>query len=121
MRVAVVGSRSWRDEERVFKVIRSLPPGAVVVSGGARGADRIAARCARSLQYAVVEHLADWDTYGRRAGMIRNQVLVDDCDALLAFWDGRSRGTLHSIRLAVAAGKPVEIFTADGGYVDLFV
>jgi hypothetical protein len=81
-----------------------------VVSGGAAGADRIGARVARELGIAVTEHLPDWNAHGRRAGFVRNAAIVADCDRVVAFWDGVSRGTANTIDQARAAGKPVRVF-----------
>ncbi len=56
-----------------------------------------------------VEHPADWKRLGKRAGFARNQTIVDDCDEVLAWWDGKSRGTAHTIGMARKAGKPVTV------------
>jgi nucleoside 2-deoxyribosyltransferase len=81
----------------------------VVVSGGARGVDLEAEGAARARGLAVQIFPADWDKYGKRAGFLRNQQIVDAADTVVAFHDGVSRGTLHTIGLAKAAGKPVRI------------
>ena len=109
MRVAIVGSRECgshiqRTREILF-VLRAYPAGTVVISGGAIGIDGLAAKAARALGLEVVEHLPEWNRLGRRAGFERNKAIVNDCDELHAWWDGKSRGTAHSIGLARAAGK----------------
>ena len=52
---------------------------------------------------------ADWDTYGKSAGYRRNQLMADNADALVAFWDGQSRGTGHMINLAKERNLKVRI------------
>jgi hypothetical protein len=50
--------------------------------------------------------LPQWDIYGKRAGMIRNQEMVDFCDILISFWDGKSTGTLQAINYAKSINRP---------------
>lgn len=109
MKIAIVGSREYPNLEEVRKYIRTLPRDTIIVSGGAKGVDRTAAEEARKRGLGVVEYLADWDTFGKSAGLIRNQTIVDSCDELVAFWDGKSRGTVDSIRKAQNQKKPVWI------------
>lgn len=109
MRVAIVGSRDYLNESAVRAYVRALPPGTVVVSGGARGVDRWAASEAKECGLEVVEYLADWDRYGRRAGMIRNSLIVSDSDKVVAFWDGVSAGTANTIKSARRLGRELEV------------
>lgn len=97
MKIAVVGSRDFPDQGMVVDFVASLPPDWTVVSGGARGPDRWAIEAARQLGMLYVEHLAQWETLGKAAGLERNKVIADDSDVMVGFWDGSSRGTLHAI------------------------
>ncbi len=110
-RVAIVGSRTYPELGHVISYVRDLPPGTTIVSGGARGVDKAAADTARfsSKGLSVVEHLPDYQRYGKVAPLERNRLIVADCDRLVAFWDGKSTGTMHAVGLARKAGKPVEI------------
>lgn len=120
-RVAIVGSREYPALGRVEAAVRDLPDGTIVVSGGARGVDDAAERCARARGLTVVLHRAEWQRDGRLdrgAGYARNHRIVADADRVLAFWDGRSRGTTHTVSLAVAAGKPVTVIGPDGMQID---
>ena len=54
--------------------------------------------------------LPDWDKYGKSAGFIRNKLIINEADMVVAFWDGKSKGTKNSIDLAINAGKPVDIY-----------
>lgn len=108
-RVAIVGSRSFSHFELVRAYVRLLPPGTTVITGGARGVDTVAAVAARRRNLPLAIHPAEWGRYGRSAGAKRNQRIVDDADRVVAFWDGKSPGTLITIELARKAGKPVQI------------
>jgi len=107
MRIAIVGSRDYLNLDAVWRFVDSLPTNSVVISGGARGVDRVAAKAARRRGLVVVEYLADWNRYGRGAGMRRNYEIVRDCNVLATFWDGFSRGTSHAIDVARQQGKRV--------------
>jgi hypothetical protein len=111
-KVAVVGSREWTDHLMIRDFIYSLDEDDVVISGGARGVDQFAELYARERGLAVLVFSPAWDTHGRKAGLIRNQDIVDACDRLVAFWDKSSKGTAHALNLARAADKPVLVFHA---------
>jgi hypothetical protein len=64
---------------------------------------------------------AAWKELGAKAGPIRNKMIVANADAIVAFWDGKSRGTLNSIVLAEDAGLPVTIYGSNGEQIPLFV
>lgn len=112
--VAVVGSRTFDDYARLERVLDALiescdaPAGTDVriVSGGARGADLLAAAYAAERSYALAEFKPDWHK-GGGAGIARNADIVKYCDRMVAFWDGASPGTRDSIQRARAAGKDV--------------
>lgn len=92
-----------------------LPPSSTVVHGAARGVDRIAGQEAEKLGLLVEAHPADWDRFGKSAGYRRNaEMIALGADLVLAFWDGKSRGTQHTIELARGAGIPVEVITTPG-------
>lgn len=107
--VLVCGSRSWRNEGMVRERLVRLPRGTRIIHGGARGADEIAARVARSLGIPERAFLADWRS-GKQAGLVRNLAMLDQLpDRVLAFWDGYSTGTLHTLTVARARGIEVEV------------
>ena len=108
MRVAVVGSRGLT----VPDLEKYLPDGvSEIVSGGALGVDTSAAVWARAHGVPLTEFLPEYDKYGRGAPLIRNKLIVEYADAVYAFWDGKSRGTIHTVKYAREIGKPVRIFT----------
>lgn len=114
MRVAIVGSRNFGKLHLVREyVMDRLKAGEdVVVSGGARGVDSIAEQAAVDAGIEVRVFPAQWQLYGRSAGYRRNVDIVNDADRVVAFWDGSSRGTKHTIDIAHEKGKPTEVFFA---------
>lgn len=80
-----------------------------IISGGARGADKLAQRYARERNYVLKIMNADWDTHGKSAGYVRNQEMSDCAQYLIAFWDKRSRGTKHMIDIATKARRGVYV------------
>lgn len=114
MKILVTGSREWKDWATIYKDLLPLPPGSIVVHGGARGADRIAGRLAQALDHVVRIYTAQWDLYGRSAGPIRNQQMlkeehlnVEPIEYVLAYPLPQSMGTRDMILRAVKAGIPV--------------
>lgn len=80
-----------------------------IVSGMARGADHLGWKLARERFLACHEFRAAWLTLGKRAGFERNKRMADAADELLAFWDGKSKGTQHMINTMKKLGKPVHV------------
>ena len=111
--IAVVGSRDFKPLSLVVKFVASLPGGVTIISGGARGVDQAAVRQARLNHIPAQVFIADWKRHRKAAGPIRNSELVRLADEVVAFWDGKSKGTADTIRKAKAAGKPVWIVHPD--------
>ncbi len=110
MKILVCGSRIWSDEAKVLRRLNELPRDAEIIHGDAVGPDRIAHHWAYGLGYVLHVYPARWKLHGRRAGIVRNLRMLDqNPDLVLAFWDGRSNGTGHTIREAEKRGIPVEI------------
>lgn len=112
-RIAIVGSRNYPHLDSVRGYVNRLPLDSIVISGGAQGVDRIAANAASARGMKTIVHEPEWNKYGKSAGMIRNSAIIDDCEKLVAFWDGESRGTADSIEKAKKAGKFTIIYYAD--------
>lgn len=120
MKVAIVGSRTWPDPERVRAYVRSLPAGTVVITGAwdsgssiraTDGVDRMAYQAALEFGYPAVLVVANPHFHGwKAAGPRRNPTIVDLADRVVAF-DAGTNGTAHSKRLAQEAGKPLEVMT----------
>jgi SLOG family YspA-like protein len=112
-RVIVCGSRNWHDRERISDVLADAAVSLgtcwlTIVHGNARGADRIAEQEAQKHGFFIESHPADWDAYGKQAGLLRNADMARaGADLCIAFWDGRSTGTKHMIDEAQREGIPV--------------
>ena len=112
--IAIVGSRTYPKLELVKKFVEDLDDDVGIVTGGARGVDQAAEDAALPIGLSVQVIKADWERYGRGAGMIRNTQIVKVADEVVAFWDLKSRGTHDTISKARAAGKPVHVVGPDG-------
>ncbi len=109
VKLAVIGSRSFRDYPFLKNILKWYDI-SMVVSGGAEGADTLARKYAVEQDIKLKEFKPDWNKYGKSAGFRRNDQIVQEADEIVAFWDGNSRGTKHSINLAEEQGKPVYIY-----------
>ena len=121
MKIAIVGSREFCDKELVQNITYQLMQDGELtefVSGGAKGVDSWAENevgefnnnLSPEARIGVIVFKPDWDKYGKRAGFLRNIDIVKNADMVIAFWDGKSRGTKHSIDLAVKQEKPTNIY-----------
>ncbi len=119
MKIAIVGSRHFPAQDVVRRFVESLPPQTVIVSGGAVGVDSWSIEIGASLGLATEVIAADWERLGRKAGPVRNAELVRNAEEVVAFWDGRSRGTLNTVVLAHRAGVPVRVFDTQGVLLSL--
>ncbi len=85
----------------------------VVVSGGATGVDTLGEQYADESGIPLTVFRADWHTHGRAAGPIRNRKMAENADALIAIWDGKSRGTKNMIETATKLGLLVYVKRID--------
>lgn len=124
MRVIIAGSREFNDYYKlatsVLSIIQLLKYKGYdtsginmeIISGTANGADKLGERFAEEFHLKVVKFPADW-SIGRQAGYIRNAEMAkyakEDNGLLIAYWDGKSKGTKHMIHLARKQGLMVEI------------
>lgn len=119
MKLAVVGSRTFNDY-RLLKEqldeIHAVTPISTIVSGGAKGADKLAEKWAHQNNVETLIFEPDWEKFGRSAGYLRNKDIVLNSNRLIAFWDGVSKGTLHSINIADHHQIPYTVVNfKDGG------
>lgn len=115
MRVLVCGGRDWTNQEAINRRLYLLGGGHVIVHGAARGADTMAGIAARGLGLTVEEFPADWNKFGKRAGILRNlQMLDTKPDLVIAFHSdiASSKGTGHTVGEARRRGIPVEVISS---------
>jgi predicted Rossmann fold nucleotide-binding protein DprA/Smf involved in DNA uptake len=111
MRIAIVGSRTFEDydfmEQKLDQLFLNIGKPEKIISGGALGADTLAQMYADIHHIPFEEHRPEWKRYGQRAGFVRNQIIVGNSDYVIAFWDGESKGTAHTILTAIGSGITV--------------
>ncbi|WP_370242885.1 DUF4326 domain-containing protein [Marisediminitalea sp.] len=116
--VCIAGSRDFSDfnylEDTAINYLNSnyvlYPEDVTIISGAARGADKLGERLAREYGMNLIVMPADWDRYGRRAGYLRNMEMAKKADLALIYWDGSSPGTKHMINICKARGITTEVF-----------
>ena len=113
--VLVTGSRYWSDRLVIYDILKELPKDTLIIQGGARGADTLAREVAEELGLEVKTFKAEWDKYGKSAGPIRNQKMLDEThpSLVLVFHSDieHSKGTKDMVNRATLAGIPVTVIT----------
>lgn len=112
MRVLVCGGRDYDEKWFLFDVLNALDSVSVVIQGGAKGADALAKEWANIKGIPCEEFKADWVTYGRAAGPMRNLRMLEDGKPNVVFAFPGGRGTADMIRHARKAGVKVVEFSA---------
>lgn len=115
-KVAVIGSRTFDDKERLYRVLTAnYNRIKMIISGGARGADTLATDWAKDYGVPYLVFPARWKdengNHDRGAGFKRNWDIINYSDIVVAFYDGQSKGTAHSLEIAKNLNKPIRLFT----------
>ena len=109
MKTAIIGSRNITNVD----LSRFIPSGTTeIVSGGARDVDTVAKRYAVDHGLKLTEFLPDYEHFGRGAPLKRNITIIENADIVLAFWDGKSRGTKFVIENCRRRNIPIKIYLA---------
>ncbi len=115
MNILVCGDRNWKRMDIIERELKKFLPGTVIIHGAARGADTLGGFVADKLGFKVVSFPAKWNIYGKGAGPIRNQQMIDEGkpDLVLAFHEdlNESRGTRDMVLRARGMGIKVEIIS----------
>jgi hypothetical protein len=108
-KLAVVGSRSFNSfnilEYYINELRKEYPDINLIISGGALGADKLGEHYAEKYNIDIQIYKPDWKTHGKVAALYRNTDIISKSDIVIAFWDGKSKGTLDSINKAQNYGK----------------
>ena len=114
-KIIIAGGRDFMDynllKEKANKILQEKREShkIVIISGCARGADTLGLRYASENAFDVEEYPANWDKYGKKAGYMRNVEMAENADALIACWDGKSKGTKHMIDIATKRNLPIRV------------
>ena len=114
-KIVVAGGREFSDYELLkikmdsFIKTKSLTHKIVIISGTAKGADMMGETYADDRQLNVMKFPAQWELHGKSAGYKRNLHMSTVADAVVVFWDGKSKGSKHMIDISKAAGLPIRV------------
>jgi hypothetical protein len=104
MRLIIAGGRLFEDYKKLCETcdfyLQNINDEIEIVSGTAIGADKLGEKYAKEKGYKLKQFPANWAKHKKAAGYIRNKEMAQYADTLIAFWDGKSRGTKHMIDLA---------------------
>lgn len=108
MKIIIAGSRQFKDYNMLVKAVNRIINREIknysnkieIVSGNARGADTLGENFAKENKFDIKLYPADWNSYGKSSGYIRNEQMAKYGEVLIAFWDMKSNGTRHMINLA---------------------
>lgn len=108
MKLAIIGSRNLYINELDKFIPKNVK---TIVSGGAKGIDTCARNYAKRNGLGLIEFLPDYEKYGKIAPLKRNILIIENADAVFAFWDGHSRGTKFVIDECIKRKIPFRVFT----------
>ena len=107
MKLAIIGSRTIEVENLEEYLPSNITE---IVSGGAKGIDRCAEKYAKAHKIKFTVFYPDYKMYGKIAPLKRNDQIAAYADAVIAFWDGKSTGTIYTLRAFRALNKPIRVF-----------
>ena len=111
MKVAIVGSRSLINVE----ISKYIPENVTeIISGGAVGIDTLAEKVSDEKRISKSIIRPEYDKYGKKAPLIRNKEIVERAELVIAFWDGKSRGTKFTIDYAKKLNKKIKVYVKGG-------
>ncbi len=109
MKLAVIGSKEFTDYSKLKSILDSLPGISVIISGGAPGTDTLAREYAHQHNIKFLEFPPDFKKYGNEANHIRDRLIVEHGDEIIAFWDGKCEGTKYTMDYTERQNKPVTV------------
>ncbi len=111
MKIAIVGSRSITADIPE----KCIPEGVTeIISGAAKGIDASARRYAYEHRIFLTDIIPEYNLYGRRAPLLRNDLIISMADTVIIFWDGKSKGTSYTVKKCKETNKPYILYIYDG-------
>lgn len=110
MKTAIIGSRSLTVENLCEYIPCDTKE---IVSGGARGIDECAEKYANEKGIKFTVFLPEYERFGKSAPLKRNRKIIDYSDLVIAFWDGKSKGTKHVIEECKKLNKKIKVYIID--------
>jgi len=109
MKLAVIGSKEFTDYSKLKSILDAIPGISVIVSGGAPGTDTLARKYAHQHNIKFLEFSPDYKKFGNEAKHIRDRLIVEHCDEVIAFRDGKCEGTNYTMDYAGQQSKSVKV------------
>ena len=113
MKIIIAGGRNFTDYQTLIKfcnlILQDQTEIEIVSGAYYKGADLLGEKYAQEKGYKLTQFPANWKRYGKAAGPKRNEQMANYADALIAFWDGKSKGTKHMIELAKSKNLKINI------------
>ncbi len=109
MKLAVIGTKKFTDFFLLSTTLEKIPNIEMIISGGAPGTDTLAKKFAIQNKIEFLEFPPDYKKFGDKAKHIRDKLIVEECDKIIAFWDGECEGTKYTMNYAKQLGKPVKL------------
>ncbi|GGK48250.1 MULTISPECIES: DUF2493 domain-containing protein [Flavobacteriaceae] len=113
MKIIIAGSRTFTDYKKLHEIcdniLQDQTDVEIVTGAYYKGADLLGEQYATEKGFRLTKFPADWKSFGRAAGPKRNEQMANYADALIAFWDGKSKGTKHMIEVSKKENLIVKI------------
>jgi hypothetical protein len=122
MKILITGDREWSDVLKMMEILTQFPAGTIIIHGACRGADNMAHALGEELEFVIRSYPASWHEFGKRAGALRNQSMLDQehlehepFDLCLAFHNeiSRSRGTRDMMSRCKKANIETRLIQSD--------
>ena len=114
-RIVIAGCRDYNNYDEAKKYIDFCIQNLrkdnelIFLSGGCKGADALGERYAKENNFKIDYYPAEWEKYGKSAGPKRNLEMAKNCDYVICFWDGKSKGTKTMIEFANQLNRPIKV------------
>ncbi len=105
MKLAVIGNKEYYDYSKLSSILAGMENVSLIISGGAAGTDTMAKQYAMEKGITFQEFPPDYARYGDEAKHVRDRQIIDSCDRVLAFWNGKCEGTLYTIEYALKRNR----------------